>query len=55
MDYKSGHTAMFDGKPDNDGSDDGMGECKGVRNSYLPDSLKSKNNQLTKNIFLRLI
>ena len=30
VDYKSGHTAMFDGKPDNDGSDDGMGTCKGV-------------------------
>ena len=31
VDYKSGHSAMFDGKPDNDGSDDGMGGCKGVR------------------------
>ena len=35
VDYKNGHTALFDGKPDNDGSDDGMGGCKGVC-TFLP-------------------
>ena len=30
VDYKDGSITFFDGKPDDDGSDDGMGECKGV-------------------------
>merc|ERR1712110_985856 len=34
VDYKNGHTALFDGKPDNDGSDDGMGGCKGADLNY---------------------
>ena len=30
VDYDNGKVAFFDGKPDNDGDDDGMGGCKGV-------------------------
>ena len=30
VDYDNGKIAFFDGKPDNDGDDDGMGGCKGV-------------------------
>ena len=30
VDYKSGQTSFFDGTPDDDGSDDGLGGCKGV-------------------------
>ena len=28
VDYDNGKTAFFDGKPDDDDSDDGLGECK---------------------------
>merc|ERR1712198_318826 len=34
VDYKDGRTTFFDGKPDDDGSDDGMGECKGHDMNY---------------------
>lgn len=40
IDYKNGHTALFDGKPDNDGSDDGMGGCKGVCTSLFVSQKK---------------
>ena len=31
VDYDNGMTAFFDGTPDDDGDDDGLGGCKGVR------------------------
>merc|ERR1712136_668239 len=34
VDYKDGRETFFDGKPDDDGSDDGMGECKGHDMNY---------------------
>jgi len=34
VDYKNGRLSFFDGKPDDDGSDDGMGECKGADMNY---------------------
>jgi len=34
VDYKDGSITFFDGKPDDDGSDDGMGECKGHDMNY---------------------
>ena len=30
VDYDNGITAVFDGKPDDDGDDDGLGACKGA-------------------------
>lgn len=34
VDYDNGMTAFFDGTPDDDGDDDGMGACKGVLNHH---------------------
>jgi len=34
VDYDNGKVAFFDGKPDNDGDDDGMGGCKGADLNY---------------------
>jgi len=34
VDYDNGMTAFFDGAPDDDGDDDGMGECKGADLNY---------------------
>jgi len=34
VDYDNGFNAFFDGSPDNDGDDDGMGECKGADTNY---------------------
>ena len=45
VDYKDGSITFFDGKPDDDGSDDGMGECKGVRyriSTKPDDSIRMK-------------
>ena len=35
VDYDNGMTAFFDGTPDDDGDDDGLGGCKGVRSHHL--------------------
>ena len=34
VDYDNGHTAAFDGKPDDDGDDDGLGDCKVELSKY---------------------
>jgi len=34
VDYDNGFNSFFDGAPDNDGDDDGMGECKGADTNY---------------------
>ena len=40
VDYDNGHTAAFDGKPDDDGDDDGLGDCKVELYKYCQNNLR---------------